>query len=78
MLPVQCKMARIALDLGVRDLAQLAVVSPDTIARLERGEVLREKTVATIRVALERLGIIFLKDGEVTDGGPGVRLVRRQ
>lgn len=78
MLPVQCKMARIALDLGVRDLARLAVVSPDTIARLERGEVLREKTVATIRVALERLGIIFLEDGEVTDGGPGVRLVRRQ
>lgn len=71
-------MARIALDLGVRDLARLAVVSPDTIARLERGEVLREKTVATIRVALERLGIIFLEDGEVTDGGPGVRLVRRQ
>ncbi|MEP9356764.1 helix-turn-helix domain-containing protein [Xanthobacter sp. KR7-65] len=71
-------MARTALDLGVRDLAEMARVSPDTIARLERGEALREKTVATIRAALERSGIIFIAEGEVaTDGGPGVRLARR-
>ena len=37
MLAIQSKMARAALDLGVRDLAQIAKVSPDTIARLERG-----------------------------------------
>ncbi|WP_394094420.1 helix-turn-helix domain-containing protein [Xanthobacter versatilis] len=71
-------MARTALDLGVRDLAELAGVSPDTIARLERGEGLREKTVAAIRAALESAGIIFLAEGEALDGGPGVRLVRRQ
>lgn len=78
MLPIQCKMARTALALGVRDLAELVGVSPDTIARLERGEALREKTVTAIRVALEGAGIIFLSDGETPDGGPGVRLVRRQ
>ena len=67
----QCKMARAALDLGVRDLATLASVSPDTIARLERGEPLRERTIAAIRAALEAAGVIFVEEnGE----GPGVRL----
>lgn len=68
---VQCKMARVALDLGVRDLAELAKVSPDTIARLERGDQLKERTVQSIRAALETAGVIFVEEnGE----GPGVRL----
>jgi hypothetical protein len=29
-------MARVALDIGVRDLAKLAKVSPNTISRFER------------------------------------------
>ena len=67
----QCKMARAALDLGVRELAELAKVSPNTIARMERGEELRERTVAAIRAALELAGVIFVEEnGE----GPGVRL----
>jgi hypothetical protein len=67
----QCKMARAALDLGVRDLAVLAKVSPDTIARMERGEELRERTIDAIRAALEAGGVIFVEEnGE----GPGVRL----
>lgn len=68
---VQCKMARAALGLGVRELADMAKVSPDTIARLERGEALRERTVADIRATLESAGAIFVaENGE----GPGVRL----
>lgn len=71
MLAVQSKMARVALGLGVRELAELAKVSPDTIARLERGEVLKERTVAAVRLALEAAGVIFVdENGE----GPGVRL----
>ncbi len=71
MLSVQCKMARAALGLGVRELAELATVSPDTIARLERGDPLKERTVAAIRAALEAAGVIFVdENGE----GPGVRL----
>jgi transcriptional regulator with XRE-family HTH domain len=70
-LAAQCKMARAALGLGGRDLAKLAKVSPDTIARLERGEELRERTIDTIRAALEAAGVIFVEEnGE----GPGVRL----
>ena len=71
MLPIQCKMARTALNLGVRDLAKLAQVSPDTVARLERGEELRERTVDTIRAALEAAGVEFIAEN---GGGVGVRL----
>lgn len=67
----QCKMARAATGLGVRELAQAAGVSPDTIARLERGEHLRESTVSVIRAALERAGVEFIA---ANGGGAGVRL----
>jgi transcriptional regulator with XRE-family HTH domain len=71
MLAVQCKMARAALGLGVRDLALAAQVSPDTIARLERGEVLKPRTVDAVRGALEAAGVQFIEEN---GGGPGVRL----
>ena len=67
----QCKMARAATGLGVRDLAKLASVSPDTIARLERGEDLKESTIAAIRAALEAAGVVFLPEN---GNGPGVAL----
>jgi transcriptional regulator with XRE-family HTH domain len=62
-------MARAALGWGVRDLAAAAKVSPDTIARLERGETLQTRTLQTIRLAIESAGV------EITNGeAPGVRL----
>jgi transcriptional regulator with XRE-family HTH domain len=70
-LAVQCKMARAALGWGVRDLAATAKVSPDTVARLERGEELRERTIDAIRAALETAGVEFIDEN---GGGPGVRL----
>ena len=71
MIAVQCKMARVAVGLGVRDLATAAGVSTDTVARLERGEVLRPRTVEAIRAALEAAGAVFIA---ANGGGPGVRL----
>jgi transcriptional regulator with XRE-family HTH domain len=71
MLPVQCKMARAALGLGVRDLAEAAKVSPDTIARLERGDELRQRTVEAVQSALEAAGVEFIAEN---GGGAGVRL----
>ena len=67
----QCKMARAATGLGVREVAKLASVSPDTVARLERGEDLKPVTVARIRAALEGAGIEFIPQN---GGGVGVRL----
>ena len=65
MLGVQCKMARAALGLGVRELAAKAGVSPDTVFRLKKGETLHRRTVIAIREALEDAGVEFLPDGGV-------------
>lgn len=73
-LPVQCRMARAALGLGVRDLAAAAKVSPDTVARFERGDELMERTIAALQQALESAGVTFIDEN---GGGPGVRLSRR-
>jgi predicted transcriptional regulator len=68
---VQCKMARVALGLGIRELAEMSQVAPATISRLEAGEELKPRTVDAIRQALESAGAIFVaENGE----GPGVRL----
>ena len=61
----QCKMARAALGIGVRELAARAVVSPDTVSRLEKGERLHQRTVIAIREAMEAAGVEFLPDGGV-------------
>ena len=64
-------MARAALSLGVRELANLAEVSTNTITRMERGETLHARTTATIRTALEAAGVEFIPEN---GGGAGVRL----
>lgn len=75
MLPIQCKMARTALGLGVRELASSVGVSPDTIARLERGESLREATILAVQSTLEAAGVIFVAEN---GDGPGVRLRKQR
>ena len=71
MRPVQSRMARAALSWGVRDLAAAAKVSPDTVARLERGETLYPRTIEAIRAAFEAAGVEFIPEN---GGGVGVRL----
>ena len=67
----QARMARAALKLGVRDVADAAKVSPNTVTRLEAGLPVNNSTIAAIRAALESAGVIFVEEnGE----GPGVRL----
>lgn len=67
MVPVQCKMARIALNLGIRELAELAQVAPATISRFERGDELKPRTIEAIENALAQKGINFVRldNGEV-------------
>ncbi|HEY8125391.1 MAG TPA: helix-turn-helix transcriptional regulator [Methylocystis sp.] len=74
MLAVQCKMARVALGLGVRELAEKAQVAPATVSRLEAGEKLKERTVSAIRSVLESAGVEFIDEN---GGGPGVRLRKK-
>lgn len=67
----QCRMARAALGLTVRQLAEQAQVSHDTIVRIEgsQGD-LKASTVAKVQKALEALGIEFTMDKA---GVPGVK-----
>jgi transcriptional regulator with XRE-family HTH domain len=67
-LPVQCRMARAALGLGVRELAAAAKVSVDTVARFERGDELKERTIDALQRALEAAGVEFTNGKQ-----PGVR-----
>ena len=50
--PAQSKMARAALKLGVREAAEAAKVSTQTVSRLESGNELRERTVEDIKTLL--------------------------
>jgi transcriptional regulator with XRE-family HTH domain len=74
-LSIQCRMGRAAAGWSIRELAEAAKVSIDTIARFERGEELKERTVEAIQTALEASGIEFIDEN---GGGPGVRLRKRK
>ncbi|WP_197729696.1 helix-turn-helix domain-containing protein [Rhizobium ruizarguesonis] len=67
-------MARTALDMGVKQLADAAAVSTNTIVRFERGEDLKPRTIAAIRTVLEEAGVVFLDGNYSGSGGPGIRL----
>jgi transcriptional regulator with XRE-family HTH domain len=69
--PVQCRMARAALGWGVRELALKAKVSTDTVARFERGDELKERTIDALQRALEAAGVEFTNGDQ-----PGVRLTK--
>lgn len=70
---LQCKMARVATGLGVRELAEKASVSPNTVSRLERGEELKQSTVDVIQKALEIAGVEF-----IFENGAGVGVILRR
>ena len=68
-------MARAALGMGIRELAAAAKVSVDTVARFERGEELKERTIDALQHALEAAGVKLIDEN---GGGPGVRLAKRR
>ena len=70
----QLRMARAALGVTVRQAAELADVSHDTITRLEAGLDLKESTVTTVQQGLEAAGIEFIPEN---GGGAGVRLRKK-
>jgi transcriptional regulator with XRE-family HTH domain len=69
---IQMRMARAALGWGVRDLAQAAGVSPNTVSRFENGAGARVDTLVHLQDVLERAGVVFVAADE--KAGPGVRL----
>ena len=74
MKPEQVRMARAALQIGVRELGEMAGVSFTTISRFETGKNgLQHSTAEAIRIALEGRGIQFLDGGQIS-AGPGIAL----
>lgn len=69
----QIRMARAALHISVRDLADMAKVAAMTVTRLENGHSSGHgETLRKIQRALEKAGVEFL-DGDA----PGVRLKKK-
>ena len=64
-------MARAGLGLSVRDLAEKARVSTNTITRFEGGEPLKDRTVEAIYNVFASSGVEFIPEN---GGGAGVRL----
>ena len=74
MTPAQVRMARSALRIGVRELADMADVTPATITRFETEKGgLQHSSAEAIRKALEAQGVQFLEGGQVATGS-GVAL----
>lgn len=69
----QVRMARAALGISVRELAERSGVADSTILRFEteKGGIL-VANLSRIQTALEEGGVIFV--GADAGGGPGVRL----
>jgi predicted transcriptional regulator len=70
MTPIQCRMARTALDWSSADLARAAEVGQATVTRFETGRDARISTVEKLRSAFEAAGIAFIAEN---GGGVGVR-----
>jgi transcriptional regulator with XRE-family HTH domain len=69
---VQLRMARAAVGWGVRDLAEKAGVTANTVTRIENGADAKQSTIDALQRALEAAGVEFT-NGEQ----PGVRLTKR-
>jgi transcriptional regulator with XRE-family HTH domain len=66
MKPVQLKMARVAVGWGVRELAEAAGVTANTVTRIENGKDAKQSTLDALQQALEGRGAVFSNsNGEI-------------
>ena len=75
----QIRAARALLGWSGADLARRAGISYPTVQRAETATGvpgMRLYNLIALKRALEARGVIFLDQGELRDGGPGVRLPR--
>jgi transcriptional regulator with XRE-family HTH domain len=68
---VQLRMARAAIGWGVRELAEKAGVTANTVTRIENGADAKQSTMDALQRALEAAGIEFTNGDQ-----PGVRLTK--
>ena len=67
----QLRMARAAIGWGVRELAEKAGVTANTVTRIENGADAKQSTIDALQRALEAAGIEFTNGDQ-----PGVRLTK--
>jgi len=72
---IQLRMARAGVGWGVRELADRAGVTANTVTRIENGADAKQSTIDRLQAALEAAGVEFIDEN---GGGPGVRLRERQ
>jgi transcriptional regulator with XRE-family HTH domain len=68
---IQLRMARAAVGRGVRELAEKAGVTANTVTRIENGADAKQSTIDALQRALEAAGVEFT-NGEQ----PGVRMTK--
>lgn len=74
----QIKAARTLIGMEQIHLAEKAGVSANTIRNMEAFGAekvkVRTDTLDAVTDALRVAGVVFIDDGQTTDGGPGVRM----
>ncbi|TPK76548.1 helix-turn-helix transcriptional regulator [Mesorhizobium sp. B2-4-17] len=71
----QCRAARALVSWTQQNLADAAKVGVATLQNFETGmSTPRNVTLEVLERALREAGVIFLEDGQMVDGGAGVRL----
>ena len=68
---IQLRMARAAVGWGVRELAEKAGVTANTVTRIENGADAKQSTIDALQRALEAAGVEFTNGDQ-----PGVRVTK--
>jgi transcriptional regulator with XRE-family HTH domain len=71
----QMRMARAALGWGVRELAEKAGITANTVTRIENGADAKQSTIDAMKSAFETAGIEFIPEN---GGGAGIRFRERK
>jgi len=71
--PSQCRAARALLDWTQSELAKRTSISAVSIRAFEKGGDMRESNLRLLTLTFESADVIFENDGEMINGGVGVR-----